>query len=233
MTRIAIIEDEIKIAELVRDYLRREGYDSVMLHDGDAAMARLRAEAFDLVILDLMLPGRDGMAICRELRGFSTVPVIMLTARVEEVDRLLGLELGADDYVLKPFSVRELVARVRAQLRRVQQWAGGAGLIGASPSNVTSPELLVLDEQRMEVRLGQSVEPLTPVEFRLLNALMHRPGQILSRAKLLDALYLDHRVVSDRTVDSHVKNVRKKLATLAPDRECLNSVYGLGYRFEW
>lgn len=233
MTRIAIIEDEIKIAELVRDYLRREGYDSVMLHDGDAAMARLRAEAFDLVILDLMLPGRDGMAICRELRGFSTVPVIMLTARVEEVDRLLGLELGADDYVLKPFSVRELVARVRAQLRRVQQWAGGSGPIGASPSNVTSPELLVLDEQRMEVRLGQSVEPLTPVEFRLLNALMHRPGQILSRAKLLDALYLDHRVVSDRTVDSHVKNVRKKLATLAPDRECLNSVYGLGYRFEW
>lgn len=233
MTRIAIIEDEIKIAELVRDYLRREGYDSVLVHDGDAAMALLRTEPFDLVILDLMLPGRDGLAICRELRSFSTVPVIMLTARVEEVDRLLGLELGADDYVLKPFSVRELVARVRAQLRRVQQWVGAAGQIGASASSVTNTELPVLDEQRMEVRLGLAVEPLTPVEFRLLKALMHRPGQILSRAQLLDALYLDHRVVSDRTVDSHVKNVRKKLAALAPDRECLNSVYGLGYRFEW
>lgn len=231
MTRIAIIEDEIKIAELVRDYLRREGYESVLIHDGEAAMATLRADTFDLVILDLMLPGRDGMAICRELRSFSTVPVIMLTARVEEVDRLLGLELGADDYVLKPFSVRELVARVRAQLRRVQQWAARQAQDESAAS--TGDALPVLDEARMEVRLGSRVEPVTPVEFRLLKALMHRPGQILSRAQLLDALYLDHRVVSDRTVDSHVKNVRKKLAQLAPERDCLNSVYGLGYRFEW
>lgn len=233
MTRIAIIEDEIKIAELVRDYLRREGYESVLVQDGDVAMDLLRQERFDLVILDLMLPGRDGMAICRELRSFSTVPVIMLTARVEEVDRLLGLELGADDYVLKPFSVRELVARVRAQLRRVQLWAGGSALQASSHAADGESLLPSLDEQRMEVRLGTRVETLTPVEFRLLKALMHRPGQILSRAQLLDALYLDHRVVSDRTVDSHVKNVRKKLATLAPERECLNSVYGLGYRFEW
>ncbi|AVP99030.1 two-component system response regulator BaeR [Ahniella affigens] len=233
MIRIAIVEDEIKIAELIRDYLRREGYESVLVHDGDAAMALLRTERFDLVILDLMLPGRDGMAICRELRSFSTVPVIMLTARVEEVDRLLGLELGADDYVLKPFSVRELVARVRAQLRRVQQWGAAPGLLSAVPADAAHSDLPELDEHRMEVRLGPAVETLTPVEFRLLRALMHRPGQILSRAQLLDALYLDHRVVSDRTVDSHVKNVRKKLANLAPERDCLNSVYGLGYRFEW
>lgn len=227
MTTIAIIEDEPKIATLVRDYLQREGFETVVIGHGDAAIPALRAQAFDLVVLDLMLPGRDGLSICRELRTFSTVPVIMLTARVEEVDRLLGLELGADDYVLKPFSVRELVARVRAHLRRVQQWR-------TEPVGVVDPELRpVLDENRMEVRFAGRTEPLTPVEFRLLRALMQRPGQILTRAHLMDVLYVDHRVVSDRTVDSHVKNVRRKLATLIPDRECVFSVYGLGYRFEW
>jgi len=229
MTRIVIIEDEPKIATLVSDYLVREGFDCQIVDHGDRALDVLRQNAGDLVILDLMLPGRDGMSICREFRTFSSIPVIMLTARVEEIDRLLGLELGADDYVVKPFSVRELVARVRAQLRRTQQWS-------PHKTNATAPissTELVLDESRMEVRVGDRAEVLTPVEFRLLRALHHRPGQILTRAQLLDALYLDHRIVSDRTVDSHVKNVRKKLAELVPDKECLHSVYGLGYRFEW
>ena len=229
MTRIAIIEDEPKIAELIRDYLDREGFESTLIADGALAMDVLRKESFDLVILDLMLPGRDGMSVCRELRTFSTTPVIMLTARVEEVDRLLGLELGADDYVLKPFSVRELVARVRAQLRRAGLWQTGTGPTQSTPQ----PPEFELDPGRLEVRVGGQAEVLTPVEFRLLSALSHRPGQIFTRAQLLDALYLDHRVVSDRTVDSHIKNLRRKLADLAPDRECVFSVYGLGYRFEW
>lgn len=227
MTRIAIIEDEPKIATLVRDYLERDGFDTVVIDRGDTAIGVLRAQPFDLVILDLMLPGRDGMSLCRELRTFATMPVIMLTARVEEVDRLLGLELGADDYVLKPFSVRELVARVRAQLRRVRQWQAGAGEESETGSRP------VLDERRMEVRFDGRAEVLTPVEFRLLRALMQRPGQILTRTQLMDVAYVDHRVVSDRTVDSHVKNLRRKLSALAPDRECVFSVYGLGYRFEW
>ncbi|MBK8284038.1 MAG: response regulator [Ahniella sp.] len=227
MTRIAIIEDEPKIAELIRDYLDREGFESTLMADGAVAMDVLRKETFDVIILDLMLPGRDGMSVCREFRTFSTTPVIMLTARVEEVDRLLGLELGADDYVIKPFSVRELVARVRAQLRRTGLWQNGSA---AQP--VAQSAALELDAGRMEVRVGNQSEVLTPVEFRLLAALSHRPGQILTRAQLLDALYLDHRVVNDRTVDSHIKNLRRKLAELVPDRECVFSVYGLGYRFE-
>lgn len=230
MTRIAIIEDEPKIAELIRDYLDREGYESMICGDGGAALDWLRQHEFDLVILDLMLPGRDGMSLCREFRTFSTVPVIMLTARVEEVDRLMGLELGADDYVLKPFSVRELIARVRAQLRRTGTWQNRTTTsAGTTPNEAT----LELDAGRMEIRLGDHAVLLTPVEFRLLAALRHRPGQILTRAQLLDALYLDHRIVSDRTVDSHIKNLRRKIAELAPERECVFSVYGLGYRFEW
>ncbi|MBL8245939.1 MAG: response regulator, partial [Rhodanobacteraceae bacterium] len=176
--RILIVEDEPKLAAVLRDYLVADGAQVELLHHGDDALPALRLGVPDLVLLDLMLPGTDGLTICRELRRFSTVPVIMVTARVEEIDRLLGLELGADDYVCKPFSPREVVARVRALRRRAHDWRSG------EPAPPESG--LAIDEERFEARwLGQPLD-LTPVEFRLLKALLHRPGRVLSRAQLLE-----------------------------------------------
>jgi two-component system response regulator BaeR len=220
--RVLIVEDEPKLGALLRDYLVAEGY-AVEVHErGDGAVAWIREHRPDVILLDLMLPGVDGFTICRELRAFCTAPVIMITARAEEIDRLLGLELGADDYVCKPFSPREVVARVRAQLRRVREWAGDAPVALG----------LTLDAERFEARVGSTPVALTPVEFRLLRALTERPGRVLSRQQLLDALYLDHRVVSDRTVDSHVKNLRRKLADVRPGFDPVQSVYGVGYKYE-
>jgi two-component system response regulator BaeR len=179
----------------------------------------VRARPPALLLLDLMLPGRDGLAICRELRGFTQLPIIMVTARVEEIDRLLGLELGADDYICKPFSPREVVARVKAVLRR--QATGGGPAQG-----------LQVEPQAWRAELDGHKLDLTPVEFRLLETLAAHPGRVFSRAALLERIYDDHRVVSDRTVDSHVKNLRRKLAEAAPGRELLHSVYGVGYRLE-
>ncbi len=168
-----------------------------------------------------MLPGRDGLEVCRELRTFTEVPIVMVTARVEEVDRLLGLELGADDYICKPFSPREVVARVRAILRRVQRGAVPLDSLG-----------LRIDEQthRAEFR-GQPLD-LTPVEFRLLKTLAASPGRVYSRQQLLDNLYADHRIVTDRTVDSHIKNLRRKLQLVSPEQELIQSIYGVGYKLE-
>jgi two-component system response regulator BaeR len=163
-----------------------------------------------------MLPGRDGLDICREIRTFSDVPIVMVTAKVEEIDRLIGLDLGADDYVCKPFSVRELVARVRAILRRAR----------------TACSALVIDDERHVAALDGRALDLTPVEFRLLQALARQPGRVHSRDRLLDQLYDDRRVVLDRTVDSHVKNLRRKLAQAAPGEEIIRSIYGLGYKLE-
>lgn len=175
-----------------------------------------------LVLLDLMLPGKDGLSVCRELRASSQIPVVMLTARVDEIDRLLGLELGADDYICKPFSPREVVARIKAVLRRTQQ----AG-------ENSKPSALQLDEEKMQARIhGKRIE-LTPVEFRLLRALSLRPGHVLSRTKLIDVLYNDHRIVSDRTVDSHIKNLRRKITEANDGNDPVSSVYGLGYALDW
>jgi two-component system response regulator BaeR len=220
--RILVVEDEPKLAALLRDYLIHEGYAPELHARGDGVVAAVRAAEPALVLLDLMLPGVDGLTICRELRSFSSVPIIMLTARIDEIDRLLGLELGADDYVCKPFSPREVVARVRALLRRARDWRGPA-----QPSAG-----LLLDDERFEARFDGARLDLTPVEFRLLRALARHPGRVLSRAQLQDVIYADHRVVSDRTVDSHVKNLRRKLAEARPERDLLQSVYGVGYRFE-
>jgi two-component system response regulator BaeR len=220
--RILVVEDEPKLAALLRDYLAAEGYAPQLFASGEGVVDAVRADPPALVLLDLMLPGVDGLTVCRGIRAFSTVPVIMLTARVDEIDRLLGLEIGADDYVCKPFSPREVVARVRAQLRRAREWNGAQ-----QPSAG-----LLLDEARFEARLDGARLDLTPVEFRLLCALARVPGRVLSRAQLLDVIYADHRVVSDRTVDSHVKNLRRKLAAARPGRELLHAVYGVGYRYE-
>ena len=216
---VLIVEDEPKIAALLADYLAASGFRASVLATGEGAIEWIRANAPDAVLLDVMLPGSDGFAICRGVRAFSNVPILMVTARVEEIDRLLGLELGADDYIVKPFSPREVVARVRAVLRRAQPPSPGA-----EPA-------LHLDEERFEVRVRGKALALTPVEFRLLRKLSAQPGRVFSRAQLIDALYVDHRVVGDRTVDSHVKNLRRKLADCGVDP--VASVYGVGYRFEW
>ena len=219
--RILIVEDEEKLAGLLRDYLAQEGYDVSMLHRGDEVEDWVRAHGTDLVLLDLMLPGKSGLDICKALRASTDVSIIMVTARVDEIDRLLGLELGADDYICKPFSPREVVARVKAVLRRAKR--GDAPQEGG----------LALDESGYKATLGGKDLALTAVEFELLKVLVSQPGRIYTREQLMDAMYRDQRVVSDRTVDSHVKKIRKKISAVLPDREIVHSVYGLGYKYEW
>lgn len=218
---ILIVEDEEKLAHLVADYLSAAGYRHHWLAEGTDAVDWVREHQPDLVLLDLMLPGRDGLDICRDIRRFSQVPIIMVTARVEEIDRLLGLELGADDYVCKPFSPRELVARVKAVLRRLQ-----------APADVEANDLLTLEPHSHRVRAGEMTAELTTVEYRLFETLYRAPGRIFSRDQLMDRAYDDSRIVSDRTIDSHIKKLRRKLAELMPRQELIHSVYGAGYRYE-
>jgi two-component system response regulator BaeR len=224
--RILVVEDEPRLARVLAEYLERAGFAPQLLGDGAAVVPWVRAHAPDLVVLDLMLPGRDGLDICRDIRSFSQVPVIMVTARVEEVDRLLGLELGADDYVCKPYSPREVVARVRAVLRR---HAPAAASVADAPR---ADDPLLLDEASYRVRAAGREAELTVVEFQLLQTLYRQPGRIFSRAQLMDRIYADRRVVSDRTIDSHVKKLRRKLARLLPGQELVHAVYGAGYRYE-
>jgi len=219
--RIAIVEDETKLAELVDDYLSREGYDTVRFADGADALVSLLSDEPDLVLLDLMLPGLDGMSLCRELRKTSSVPVIMLTARVEEIDRLLGLEVGADDYICKPFSPREVVARVKAVLRRT-----------SSQEEAIEDDRFQLHPDTASVSVHGHEISLTLVELELLKALCERPGHIFSRPQLMRRIYPDNRIVSDRTIDSHVKKLRQKLRSISDDAEHVQSVYGIGYKFE-
>ena len=223
MNHILIVEDELKLARLQADYLQNAGFDTDCLSNGLDVLPWFKANHTDLILLDLMLPGRDGLDICRELRSFCTVPIIMITARIEEIDRLLGLELGADDYICKPFSPREMVARVKAVLRRLQ---------AQTTDTLTSALKLKLDPHSFRVLAdGQEVE-LTTVEFQLLQTLYQQPGRIFSRSKLMDLIYQDQRIVSDRTIDSHIKKLRKKLTDLLPDQELIHSVYGAGYRYD-
>jgi len=220
---IAIVEDEARLASLLVDYLQRENYTTEHWDDGTTALAQLKQQVPDLVLLDLMLPGTDGLSICRELRQVSEVPIIMLTARVEEIDRLLGLDLGADDYICKPFSPREVVARVKAVLRRAQS----AGSKEHSPATDFR-----LDEDTATASYGESVVSLTAVELRLLQVLSATPGRIYNREQLMRRIYPDNRVVSDRTIDSHIKKLRQKLLNLDTDLSFIQSVYGLGYKFD-
>lgn len=218
---VLIVEDEAKLAAVLRDYLQAAGYRTHCEPSGTAAIDTIRTRQPDLVLLDLMLPGRDGIDICRELRTFSHVPVIMVTARIEEIDRLLGLSVEADDYICKPFSPREVVARVRTILRRA-----GALTSGTDTLDIT------LDEAAYQARYcGRPLE-LTPIEFRLLTALIRAPGRVFSRDELLGKLHADDRGVTDRTVDSHIKNLRRKLEQIQPDRELIRSVYGVGYKLD-
>lgn len=215
---ILIVEDEPKLAGLLQDYLRQAGFETAWLEQGSEVESWVREHAPALIILDLMLPGKDGIDICRDLRKFSNVPIIMATARVEEIDRLLGLELGADDYICKPYSPREVVARVKAILRRVEAPAEPAG------------HGFDVEAERYEIRLDGHLLDLTPVEFRLLQALLKHPGRVYSRTQLLDFIHEDNRIVTDRTVDSHIKNIRKKVNEVRPGWEGIQSIYGVGYK---
>ncbi len=227
--RILIVEDEPKLANLVGDYLKAASFETQIVDDGRDVIDAVKAQMPDLILLDLMLPGRDGFDICRELRSFSEVPIVMMTARVEEIDRLVGLELGADDYICKPFSPREVVARVKAILRRTQRSATSPA---SESTEAVAPTGLQIDEARYTASFGGKPLDLTPVEFRLLKTLAAAPGRVFSRDRLLDNLYTDHRVVTDRTVDSHIKNLRRKLDQASPDQELIRSIYGVGYKLE-
>lgn len=217
---ILIVEDEEKIASLLCDYLEKSGgYQTRWVARGDEALRAFEETAPDLVLLDLMLPGMSGLDVCKAIRAKSQVPVIMVTALVEEIDRLLGLELGADDYICKPFSPREVVARVKAVLRRSS--AGG---------NNTATTGLQINQERLSASLDNQPLKLSPVEFALLKHLAQHPGQVFSRDQLMNAIYSDYRIVSDRTIDTHVKNLRHKLAGASPGADLIESVYGVGYR---
>ena len=214
---ILIVEDESKLASILRDYLLQAGYVCHHIADGGEVIDWVKNQKPALILLDLMLPNKNGMDICKEIRQFSQLPIIMITAKVEEIDRLLGLELGADDYICKPFSPREVVARVKTVLRRV---------------NYDDKEKvdLQLSEQRLTVTYHHQQETLTLVEFKMLQLMLSHPDWIYSREKLMDNIYSDHRVVNYRTIDSHIKKLRKKLASISDGKDWIQSVYGSGYR---
>jgi two-component system response regulator BaeR len=227
-SRILIIEDEAKIAQILVDYLNNDGFQTEVLDTGLEAVEIIEQSKPDLVLLDLMLPEKDGVSICREVRLTSSVPIIMLTAKVDEVDRLIGLELGADDYVCKPFLPREVVARVKTVLRRFQNTQPPADSVEGEIKyrSITlhcDQYVCLVDNQRVE---------LTPVEFRLLQTLVTAPGRVFSRDVLIQSSYSDGRVVSDRTVDSHVKNLRKKVGAVSGSEDLIHSIYGVGYKVE-
>jgi len=220
---ILLVDDEPKIVRLARDYLERAGFHVLTAGDGPAALRMARAERPDLIVLDLMLPEIDGLDVCRALRRESDVAIIMLTARSEEADRLIGLELGADDYITKPFSPRELVARVRATLRRVQGKVFTPGMIRAGE--------LEIDVESQRVLFKGNPVHLTRFEFALLSTLARSPGQVFSRAQLLDKLHGVAVAGYDRSVDSHIKNIRRKIETDPTRPGFILTVYGVGYRF--
>lgn len=219
---ILIVEDEVKLAELLRDYLERAGHSTRLMHTGYGVVSAVRKEPPSLILLDLMLPGIDGAEICREIRSFSSIPIIMVTARVDEVDRIVGLEIGADDYVCKPFSPREVVARVNAVLRRgLHQEQDTATL-------TTGPVTVSLDEHWATIN-GVALD-LTTSEFELLATMARRPNRVFSRAELLKKVQGYSHEGYDRTIDTHIKNLRRKLRTASPDSEIIVTVYGVGYK---
>lgn len=218
--RILVVEDDARIAQLLVDYLRNDGHQAQALADGELALSEIRHAPPDLLILDLMLPGLDGVSLCREVRKFSAMPILMLTARVDELDRLLGLNSGADDYVCKPFSPREVMARVKALLRRAEGHL-------AAPERVWN-----IDDSGLRIAWRGHWLSLTPLEFRMLRHLLKQPGRVFSRGQLLESAHADLRDVSDRAIDTHVKNLRRKLQAIHAKDDCIASVYGVGYRFD-
>jgi two-component system response regulator BaeR len=214
---ILIVEDEVKLAQLLADYFKQTEYDPHLIHHGNDVISWVKENQPRAILLDIMLPGKNGIDICKEIRQFSNVPILMVTAKVDEIDRLLGLELGADDYICKPFSPREVVARVKAVLRRTQ-----------TIDNLM--DTLQLDEHRFAVKFYHQEVTLTSVEFQLLKPLADKPERIFTREQLMNNMYSDHRIVNNRTIDSHIKKLRKKLADISDGKDWIQSVYGTGYR---
>ncbi|AXI01587.1 response regulator [Aquirhabdus parva] len=229
MAYVMVVEDEKELASLIEDYLRHAGFDVGVYHDGQRAFDVIHQKVPDLIVLDIMLPRMDGITMCHAIRQFSEVPIIMVTARSEEIDRLLGLRIGADDYLCKPFSPRELVARVQAVLRRYQY--------GLALAQENSTDLgFKVDELGRRVLFDGKPLLLTPYEYNLLSLFIKNAGRVYSRAQLLDHLSPDSIDVADRVIDSHIKNLRRKLSEAAKrtdQYEWIQSIYGVGYRFEW
>jgi len=225
MKTILVVDDEPKITQLVRDYLERGGYGVLVAHDGKFALSLAKTEKPDMIILDLGLPQLDGLDFTREFRKISNVPIIMLTARAEETDKLIGLELGADDYMTKPFSPKELVARVRVVFRRMENVASASmEMIRVADITLDVPRMRVSAEQR-------EIEELTPTEFELLATLARQPGRVFTRAQLLDAIHGVAFESYERAIDAHIKNIRRKIEVKAGEPQYILTVYGVGYKF--
>lgn len=218
MKHILIVEDEVSIADAINTFLTHSGYQCTVLYDATEVADTVEQMKPDLLILDVMLPGGDGVSLCKNIRANSDIPIIMLTAKTSEAERLIGLEAGADDYICKPFSAPELVLRVKAILRRTAK-------------NDDDCNQLSLLEHTQEAQLGDKKVSLTTLEFSLLAVLIKNAHRIYSRDAIMDMIYSDHRIVSDRTVDSHVSNLRRKLKILSPEHELIRGVYGSGYKF--
>lgn len=219
---LLIAEDEHKLARLLSNFLAAKGYDCHHVDRGDHVEAWLAHHHADLLLLDIMMPGKDGFAVCQSVRNFSDIPIIMLTARVEQVDELLGLNLGADDYICKPFEMANVEARIRAALRRTQRYQ----------ENKTPEEVIELLPDAQQLKINHHPIELTTAEFRLFRVLYNNKGCIYSRNQLLDRIHDDRRVVTDRTIDTLIKSIRKKIASVFSDRVLIHSVYGVGYKFE-
>ncbi len=220
---ILIVEDEPDLSRLLADYIEQAGYTPHIIKNGLEVEDWIKQEKPILVLLDLMLPGKNGLDICRDVRQHSDIPIVITTAKVEEIDRLLGLELGADDYICKPYSPREVVARVKTILRRMNQ----------TPNTGPSPtESVFIDQDKLLITLKGTVIELTQIELNLFKLLHEEPGRIFSRQHILDNIYHDYRIVSDRTVDSHIKKLRKKLHDSIPGSDLIKSIYGVGYKYE-
>lgn len=219
---LLIVEDEIDLGSIVRDYLTHEGYHCTLVHDADSGLEKIQRDPWDLILLDIMLPSKsgqlNGLRLCEEVRSTTNTPIIIMSARIEETDRLLGFELGADDYLCKPFSPRELVARVKAILKRI------------NPDQPSHHFQLI--KESLTAMYGDNKVELTLIEYRLLKTLSSRPNTIVSRDELMKNAYSDHRIVSDRTMDSHITKLRKKLVPLTP-KDIIHSVYGAGYKFQF
>ena len=234
---VLIVEDEVKLATLLVDYFKAANYLAHQINHSDGVVEWVKENQPSAILLDIMLPGKSGIELCKEIRQFSNIPILMVTAKVEEIDRILGLELGADDYICKPFSAREVVARVGAVLRRTQNSnASSHGLNNNdsqhnnSQKNNVKENTLVLDEHSFSVAFAQQETELTSVEFQLLKMLIDKPQRIFSREQLMAAMYDDNRIVNYRTIDSHIKKLRKKLVELSDGKDWIQSVYGVGYR---
>ena len=222
---VLIVEDEKKLAQLLQEYLEQAGYATHCLHDGNHVLPWLADQQADLIILDIMLPGTDGINLCNSIRDYSTVPIIMASAKVTEEDRLTGLITGADDYLCKPYSLREMVARVQALFRRCDS------ALSQPPKNLSQAiGPFSCDPNKMSIHLCDQLLSLTAVEFRLLSYLLNHPEITFSRDELLNQMYDDYRLVTDRTIDTHIKNLRKKIQQIIPTPEVIQSVYGVGYK---